>query len=237
LQDNLKKFHDLESQKKYGDAAALLPTISQTGGDANQLKNGLESAEQSDLQNLTNQFNQAKNNKDIGTLQQLKSQFQNLASASGAPATQARDYGENQIPSAIAQINLANQPKPQPPPPPAAPVAPPVHAPVVTLIVSGTYRPWTRSVQKGMLVPEYNVQGGLKPLDLSMSPVRGAPAGSFATVKINIDENGNVSPDIVLFDPSGMGPTIMDAAKRWKFNPPIVKGTPVKTSVTVKVTF
>jgi TonB family protein len=242
LQDNLKKFQDLKSQKKYGDAAALLAAISQTGGDANQLKNDLESAEQSDLQSLTSQFNQAKNKKDIASLQQLKSQFQTLASASGAPASQARDFAENQIPSAITQINQANQPKPQPPPPPAsgapaAPAAPPTHAPVVTLIVSGTYRPYSRSVQKGMLVPEYTVEGGLKPLNLTMSPERGAPSGSFVTVKINIDENGDVSPDMVLSDPSGMGPTVMDAAKKWKFNPPMVKGKPVKTSVTVKVTF
>ena len=88
-----------------------------------------------------------------------------------------------------------------------------------------------------MLVPEYNVEGGLKPVDLSMAPVKGAPSGAFATVKINIDESGNVSPDIVLFDPSGVGPNVMDAAKKWKFNPPTAKGIPVKTSVTVKVTF
>ena len=88
-----------------------------------------------------------------------------------------------------------------------------------------------------MLVPEYNVVGGLKPLDLRMSPVQGAASGSFVTVKINIDENGNVSPDIVLYDPSGVGPAVMDAAKKWKFVPPMVKGILVKTSVTVKVTF
>jgi len=175
---------------------------------------------------LTGKFNQAKNNKDVGALQQLKSQFQAIAYASGAPATQARDYADNQIPATIAQINLANQPKPQAPPP--VPVAPPVHNPVATLIVSGTYRPWTRSVQKGMLVPDYSVQDGLKAVDLSMTPVKGALSGSFATVKINIDENGNVTPDIVLLDPGGVGPSVMEAAKKWKFNPPMVKGTPVK---------
>ena len=228
LQDILKKFQDMESQKRYGDAAALLPAISQMGGNGSQLKNELESAEQSDLQNLTNQFNQAKSNKDVASLQQLKGQFQAMASASGAPASQARDYAENQIPAAITQINEANQPKP---------AAPPARATVVTLIVSGTYRPWSRSVQKGMLVPEYNVEGGLKPVSLTVPPLRGAPGGSFVTLKINIDEDGNVSPDIVLLDPSGVGPTVMEAAKRWKFNPPTVRGVPVKTSVAVKVTF
>jgi len=229
LQDNLRKFHDLESQKKYGDAAALLPTISQLGGDGNQLKNELESAEQSDLQNLTNQFNQAKNNKDVATLQQLKGQFQTLGSASGTPASQARDYADNLIPSTITQINQANKPSPSPQ---AA-----AHAPVVTLIASGSYSPWTRPVQKGMLVPSYSVEGGLKPVNLTMAPVRGVPGGSFVTLKINIDENGDVTPDIVMSDAIGMGPMAMEAAKKWKFSPPMVKGKTVKTSVAVKVTF
>jgi serine/threonine-protein kinase len=239
-QDNLKKFEELKTQKRYGDAAALLASISQSGGDATQFRNELESAEQSDLQNLTNQFNQAKNKRDTGALLQLKSQFQTLASASGAPASQARDYAENQIPSAIAQINQGNQPKPQPPAGPAAPAAaaaPPARAPVVTLIPSGPYHPWGRSVQKGMLVPEYNVDGGLKPLSLVMPIQRGVPSGSIVTLKINIDENGNVSPDIVLLDQSGLGQAVMDASKNWKFAPPMVKGKTVQTSVAVKVTF
>ena len=88
-----------------------------------------------------------------------------------------------------------------------------------------------------MLVPDYNVEGGLKPLDFSMSPVGGAPSGSFVMLIIEIDERGEVSPDRVISDTSGVGPTVMDAAKKWKFNPPMVKGKPVQTSVTVKVTF
>ena len=235
LQDTLKKLHDAESQKRYSDAAALLASVSQNGGDANQAKNELESAEQADMQNLSGKFNQAKNNKDVSAMQQLKTQFQAIASGSGAPATQARDFSDNQIPTLIAQINQANQPKPPPPAPAPAPA--PVKNPVVSLIVSGTYRAWTRSVQKGMLVPEYNVDGGLKPVDLSMAPVKGVPSGTIATVKINIDDQGSVSPDIVLLDPGGVGPSVMDAARKWKFNPPTVKGVAVKTSVTVKVTF
>jgi TonB family protein len=88
-----------------------------------------------------------------------------------------------------------------------------------------------------MLVPDYNVDGGLKSLILTMPPVQGVPVGSIVTLKINIDENGSVSPDIVLLDQSGSGPSVMEAAKKWKFSPPMVKGTPVKTSVAVKVTF
>ncbi len=88
-----------------------------------------------------------------------------------------------------------------------------------------------------MLVPDYNVEGGLKSLNLSTPPISGAPAGSFVTLKIFIDEKGDVQPDHVMSDPSGVGPAVMDAAKAWKFNPPTVKGKPVKTSVTAKVAF
>ena len=86
-------------------------------------------------------------------------------------------------------------------------------------------------------MPDYNVDGGLKPVNLAMPPVPGAPIGSFVTLKINIDETGAVSPDIVLLDPSGVSSAVMDAAKRWKFNPPTVRGKPVKTSITAKVAF
>jgi TonB family protein len=233
LQDGLRKFQDLERQKKYGDAAAILPTISKMGGDAGQLKNALESAEQSDFTNLTSQFNQARNNQDTASLQELRGQFQNLAAAGGTRAGQARDYAENQIPSAISQIHQADQQKVQPSAPPVAAT----RAPVVTVTSSGPYRPFSGPLQKGRLVPDYNVDGGLKPVNLALPPVPGAPIGSFVTLKINIDETGAVSPDIVLLDPSGVSSAVMDAAKRWKFNPPTVRGKPVKTSITAKVAF
>jgi TonB family protein len=235
LQDTLKKLHDLEGQKKYSDAAALLPSVNQYGGDGNQAKNELESAEQAELQSLTGKFNQAKNNKDVAALQQLKTQFQGIASASGAPATQARDYSEDQIPAAIAQINAAAQAKAQSAA--AAPPPPPVRNPVVTLIPGGAYSPWRLSVRKGGFIPDYSIPGGLSPIELSMPPVKGAPSGSFVTLKIVIDENGNVTPDIVLSDVNGLSPNVMEAAKKWRFKPPTVKDIPVKTSVAVKVTF
>ena len=234
LQENLKNFRDLTRQRKYADAAALLPALAKTGGDTNQLKSELESAEQSDLQSLTGQFNQAKSNKDISALQQLRPQFQAIASAGGASAGPARDFAENQIPSTITQINQANQPKPQPPPPPPAPA---VHAPLVTVLASGAYRPYQGPLQKGQIVPDYNIEGGLKPANLAVPPQPGVPSGSYVTVIIKIGEDGVVSPDRILLDQSGAGPAVMDAAKSWKFNPPTVKGKTVQTSVTVKVTF
>jgi len=92
-------------------------------------------------------------------------------------------------------------------------------------------------LQKGQIVPDYNVEGGLKPLNLAVPPQTGVPSGSFVTVIIKIGEDGGVTPDRILLDPSGAGPAVMDAAKAWKFNPPTVKGKTVQTSVSVKITF
>ena len=69
-----------------------------------------------------------------------------------------------------------------------------------------------------------------------MAPVAGAPPNTYVLIKINIDENGNVSPDIILSD-NGMGPQVREAARSWKFAPPTAKGKPVKTTTAVKVAF
>ena len=117
------------------------------------------------------------------------------------------------------------------------PPPPPPHNPVITLNQAGNCGPWTRPVQRGMLVPDYNVDGcPLKAINLSMGPVAGAPPNTFVLIKINIDENGNVTPDIILSD-NGVGPQVREASRAWKFKPPTVKGKSVTTSTAVKVTF
>jgi serpin B len=123
----------------------------------------------------------------------------------------------------------ASKPHPRPPIPP--------RNPVVTLITSGEYHPLTLPVRKGMVVPEYNVDGGLKPTNLAIPPVPDAPAGAFVVFSIIIDPDGNVTPARLAADENGLGPQVMAAAKAWKFNPPTVRGAPVSTSIQVKVTF
>jgi serpin B len=109
--------------------------------------------------------------------------------------------------------------------------------PVVTLLPSGEYRPRQGPVEKGQSVPDYNVEGGLKPVNLAMPPVAGAPAGASVLLMIDIGPNGNVTSTRVLADVCGCGPQVEDAAMRWKFKPPTIKGQPVSTRTTVKVIF
>jgi serpin B len=114
---------------------------------------------------------------------------------------------------------------------------PPSGYPSVTIISSGDYETLRRPVKKGQMVPDYNVEGGLKPLSLAMPPVPPAPPGSIVLIKIVVDENGNVTPDRILNDTSGAGQQVEQAARSWKFKPPTAKGEPVKTPIVVKVAF
>jgi serpin B len=139
-------------------------------------------------------------------------------------------------PPAATSASPADAKKPRRPPPPACCNFDAVNR-AVTLIPSGDYQPWKGPVQKGQMVSDNNVEGGLRPIDLAMPPVAGAPPRAFVVLSIIIDPNGNVSPSKVLFDGAGMGPEVMAAAKWWKFKPPTVNGTPVSTRTTVRVTF
>jgi len=128
-------------------------------------------------------------------------------------------------------------PKTDSPPqtPATAPAA--VRIPVVTLISLGDSQPWNGPVQKGQMLPDNLVESGLKSINLAIPPIPDAPAKAEVIFVINIDPNGNVTPIRKTVDDCGLGPQVMAAAKSWKFNPPMVKGTPVSTTIQVKVVF
>jgi tetratricopeptide (TPR) repeat protein len=109
--------------------------------------------------------------------------------------------------------------------------------PMVTLIPSGDSQPWNGPVQNGQMLPDNVVEGGLKSINLAIPPILDAPAKSEVIFVISIDPNGNVTPIRKTVDDYGLAPQVMAAAKSWKFSPPTVKGTPVSTTVQVKVVF
>ena len=123
--------------------------------------------------------------------------------------------------------------------PPQTPTPAPAVArnPVVTLISLGDSQPWNGPIQKGQMVPDNLVEGGLKPINLAIPPIPDAPARAEVIFVINIDPNGNVTPIRKTVDDFGLAPRVMAAAKAWKFNPPMVKGMPVSTTIQVKVVF
>ena len=126
-------------------------------------------------------------------------------------------------------------PTPAPTPPPPAPTV--ARNPKVELIPSGEYERWTGPVSKGDMIPDNSVEGGLKPINITLPPLADAPAKAIVTFIITIDQNGNVTPTRKQLDDYGLGPQVMAHAKTWKFNPPTVKGKPVSSSIQVKVTF
>lgn len=231
LEQNVAKFKELEAHGQFSDARALASVIGKQGGNASALEAELVEQQGSAFQTLVTQYDQAASAKDATQLKRLAPEFRSLASQGGSTASAATHYASVAIPTALKQLLASAQP--------AAPVVrrPAARAPQVTVLTSGNYQPWRGPVHRDQLLPEYNIDGGLKALNLAVPPISGAPPGSVAIMKINIDESGNVTPDHVINDTSGEGPALLQACKSWKFNPPTVRGKPVRTSVSVKVTF
>ncbi len=109
--------------------------------------------------------------------------------------------------------------------------------PQVTLLPGGEPQPWSRPWRKGLLVPDYNVDGGLQAINLIMPPIPNAPAGGLVLMKVTVDEDGNVAPSFIPRDTSGFSDKVMEAARAWKFKPPKANGNPVGTAILIKVTF
>jgi serine/threonine-protein kinase len=187
-------------------------------------------------------FDDAVKKQNGGDLQGALAELKSLAAKPGPTQAQASD----KVFQVMQEIADANRKPPTPPPGPGpspgpgpgpSPAPGPARTPVVTPLTSGSLRPLARPWNKGMIVADVNVDGGLKPTSLSVPAMQGAASGSIVMIMIKIDENGNVTPDRVVSDTSGFGPQVTEAARSWKFNPPTAKGKPVNTSVTVKVTF
>lgn len=183
-------------------------------------------------------FDDAVKKQSSGDLQGALSEFKALAGKPGTKQSEALD----KVVAVSQAIELAKQPKTEAhtaTPPPAPGPAPAARTPVVTALLpaASELAPLTLPYRRGMLVADYNVDGGLQPVSLSVPPVQGAPAGSLVLIKITVDENGSVTPNQILNDTSGAGPDVQKAAQNWKFKPPTAKGKPVKTSLAVKVVF
>ncbi len=197
-------------------------------------------AQKQQLEAAKQQFDAADHLQSSGDLKGALAQFKAIADGSGPMKSQAQDR--------VTQVQalIAENSKPKPEPKPVAsssPAHPPTSAPsstgknpVVTVLVDPS-EPWTRGVQKGMVLPNSAVDGGLKAVNTSMAAVPGAAPGSTVMIMINIGEDGSVTPGPVIKDAGGLGKQVADAARSWKFNPPTVKDKPVRTSVAVRVTF
>jgi hypothetical protein len=186
-------------------------------------------------------FDDAVKKQSGGDLQGALAEFKALAGKPGAKQADALDR--------VVQVSQAIAAGARPPEP-KTPVGNPgqttqtttttttaARTPVVTLIPAGDYQPWTGPVARGQTLPANAVEGGLKPISLTMPPVAGAPAGAYVVLMIMIKPDGSVNPTRWTADDNGLSPQVMTAAKGWKFNPPTVKGKQVSTTTSVKVTF
>jgi hypothetical protein len=206
-------------------------------------KNAQQQAEQQAQQQAQQQFNAADQAQQHNDLPGALAQFKAIAGKPGPKQIEAQQRVQ-QITQLIAEASKPKPeppkpepPKPEPPKPAPQPVPTVARIPKVDLIPSGDYERWTGPVSKGDMIPDNSVEGGLKPINLAMPPLPDAPAKAFVTFIITIDQNGNVTPTRKQADDYGLSPQVMAAAKKWRFNPPMVKGKPVSSSIQVKVTF
>jgi hypothetical protein len=185
------------------------------------------------------QFDAADRLQSSGDLNGALTQFKAIADGPGSMKSQAQ--------ARVTAINglLAAAGKPSPDvsksstnstPPARSPLAANGRAPEVAVLADAP-QAWTRPVQRGSLMPNASVDGGLKATNLALAATLNAPAASSVMLMINIDENGKVTPGRILKDTSGIGAQVSEASKAWTFRPPTVKEKPVKTSVSVRVTF
>ncbi len=192
----------------------------------------------------TDKFNDAVRKQQAGDMQSLQSAQAEFKALAGRPGPKAADsldhYG--QVTQMIAALNAPKQPEPKPPVTPptttSTPTTSAARTPTVTPLSGGDPQPYALPWHRGVVVPDYNVDGGLQPAGpLTVPPMKDAPPNSICVLKITVDENGNVTPNQVLTDNSGYGPDVQRAARSWKFKPPTAKGKPVQASISVRVTF
>jgi TonB family protein len=249
--DAQTRIQQINEQLNAGEARQQFDAAdkAQTGGDLNgalaqfkalAAKSGpFQSQAQQRVQAITDllaaaadkqKFDAADRAQSSGDLKGALAQFKSLADRAGPMQAQAQDR-QQQVAQLLA---AANKPKA---PSNATPATTAARNPVVQLLPSGPFQAWTRPIQKGQIVPDNSVDGGLRPINDAVPPLPNAPAGAYVVFTINIDNDGNVKPVRYLSDDNGLSPQVMAAAKEWKFNPPTVKGKPVSTSISVKITF
>jgi tetratricopeptide (TPR) repeat protein len=229
------------SQRRYGDALALLANVRQLGGDTAGIQSQITSAYQTEFKKLEASYNQAKAGKDLTALVEVATNLGDLKARAGTLGGDLPGLTD-QVQATIKELSTrpaVPNPSPIAAGSPGGPAARAEAQPRVSWDLGGAVQKYPGRVDKGMVLPAFYVDSGLRPAggQLTMPPVAGAASGCFVTYIIRIDTSGSVHPDHALDDKCGLGSAVEQAAQKWKFNPPTAKGKPVQTSVTVKVEF
>ncbi|MGH9862705.1 MAG: TonB family protein, partial [Candidatus Acidiferrales bacterium] len=211
--------------------------IRRLGGDPSRISAEIDTAEQQQFSQLEGQFSSARQQGSKPGLEKLVAEFRKIAEAGGPLASRAANYVNNQIPQAVGDIEAASRPAP-------TPVQPAAAARSATCSVQKvTARKYDRPVSAGSILGQNFIDGGVvlnagANCGLPESLVQGAQGDAQVTLTVTIDEKGSVTDGRVLAGDASLGQSVLAAAKAsWKFAPPKVNGTPVKTSAAVTVKF
>ncbi|MCI0402995.1 MAG: hypothetical protein L0212_05660 [Acidobacteria bacterium] len=199
-------------------------------GDPGGVLGEIDAAERSRFQQLENQFNAARGQKDIRGLRGLTNDFQKLVESGGPVSRQANDYAENRIPQAVSEIEKQEE---------DARTRRERRAEVNPVPVNCAK--FDRPVSAGSAQSERYLDGC--PVRFSNTPlpadlVQRAAAGTSVMIRFEIDENGHVTGGRVLQGDVAVGQEIIGAAQQsWQHPAPKINGTGVKTGSTVTVRF
>ncbi|MGH9787079.1 MAG: tetratricopeptide repeat protein, partial [Candidatus Acidiferrales bacterium] len=199
-------------------------------GDPGGVLGEIDAAERSRLQQLENQFNSARSQKDKRALRGLVNDFQKLVESGGPTGRQAQEYAENRIPQAVQDIEAEEERSRQ---------AATRRAEVSPVPVNCAA--YDRPVSAGAPMSERFLDGC--PVRFSSTPLpsdlaQRAAAGSSVMIRFEIDESGRVTGGRVLQGDAAIGQEIISAAQQgWQHPAPKIRGTGVKTGSTVTVRF
>ena len=199
-------------------------------GDPAGVLGEIDAAERSRLQQLENQFNSARGQKDKRALRGLTDDFQKLVESGGSSARAAKDYADNRIPQAIGEIDAEEE---------RARQAATRRAEVSPVPVNCAA--FDRPVSAGAPMSERYLDGC--PVRFTSTPLpadltQRAAAGSSVMIRFDIDESGRIVGGKVLQGDAAIGQNIISIAQQsWQHPAPKIRGTAVKTGSTVTVRF
>ncbi len=154
------------SQRRYGDALALLANVRQLGGDTAGIQSQITSAYQTEFKKLEASYNQAKAGKDLTALVEVATNLGDLnarAGALGGDLPGLTDLVQATIKELSTRPAVSN-PSPNAAGSPAGPAARAEAQPRVTGDLEGAVQKYPGRVDKGMVLPAFYVDSGLRPV-------------------------------------------------------------------------
>jgi TonB family protein len=228
-QGDLNQIASLDAGRQ--DATNLLGTVTTRINELNAAASTAKT-QQDQFNQLKAQFADPATSKDSQKLQSLQGQFRTIENSGSPQASEARNYAENLIPTAMNALKPpAVSTGGTPPPPPAA-------ALLKVQIVSSPHQNAPGLINSKVPQPSSYLDEAPAFAAPPTVPASLKGASGSVVVRLTVDENGNVIGGGYLSGDTSLGTAVVNAAKgAWHFNAPKIKGKPYQAVVVVNVQF